>query len=219
LIGRNIVIYKNQREFIENAAHELQTPIAVLQGKIDVLMQQDQLTESQIKIYNVINESLASFNRLNKNLLLLSKIEKNIAVPNEDVKVNEAIKEQLSFFEEQSQQKHISIEFVESAEINLHTNKAFLDVLISNMLMNAIRHNVADGIIKIEITRTELIISNTGIAEPINENMLYNRFGKMATSKEGNGLGLSIVKKIVSVNEWAISYSFENKMHRFRIEF
>ena len=75
LIERNTLIYRSQQEFIENAAHELQTPLAVFQAKLEILMQHHDLTPNQAEILVKLSDSSARLNRLNKNLLLLSKID------------------------------------------------------------------------------------------------------------------------------------------------
>ena len=86
LMEKNIRIYKSQNEFIENAAHELQTPIAIFKGKLETLLQRDDLTEEQFEILDKINDTTTRFNRLNKNLLLLSKIESKQSLLSESLK-------------------------------------------------------------------------------------------------------------------------------------
>ena len=219
LIKKNSVIFENQREFVENAAHELQTPIAVFKGKIDVLMQRSDITEGQAELLESLNSSIARLNKLNKNLLLLSKIEKNNLSEITTFRINEIIEKQLEFFKEQAIQKNIHIETDFGEVINITANRGFTEILCSNLLLNAIQHNVINGNISIYSANNKLTISNTGIAAAIKSESLFNRFSKASTSEKGNGLGLAIVKKIADLNHWSISYSYKNNLHSFTITF
>lgn len=219
LIERNKIIYNNQREFIENAAHELQTPIAVLQSKIDILMQNENLTEDQINVYNDIYEHLSNYSRLNKNLLLLSKVDATKFIESESLNLNSIIEGQLDFFNEQAEHKGIQIEYKPTRNIDLKTNKAFLEVLTSNLLLNAIRHNMKNGKITIEVKHSSLVISNTGPNKSLQSEQIFKRFSKQGNAVTGNGLGLAIVKRICDLNGWNINYNFIKGLHSFTIEF
>lgn len=219
LIQNNYIIYENQREFVENAAHELQTPIAVFKGKIDVLMQRPDITKGQAELLESLNNSIARLNRLNKNLLLLSKIDKNNFGETTKFQIKDIIESQLAFFKEQAIQKNIEIETCFTDVISITANKGFTEILCRNLLLNAIQHNEMNGKIAIYAANNKLTISNTGAASAIKSEVLFNRFSKTGTSEKGNGLGLAIVKKIVDLNNWSISYSFKNNLHSFTITF
>lgn len=219
LIEKNIVIYENQREFVENAAHELQTPIAVFKGKIDILMQRPDITKGQAELLESINSSISRLNKLNKNLLMLSKIDKSNFNEISSFKIKEIIEKQLEFFTEQAIQKNIQINTDFNDAISITANKGFAEILCSNLLLNAIQHNVPNGKILIQLSPNKLFISNTGRATGIKTESLFNRFSKSNSSEKGNGLGLAIVKKIADLNYWSISYFFENNIHSFIVTF
>lgn len=219
LIKKNSIIFENQREFVENAAHELQTPIAVFKGKIDILMQRSDITEGQAELLESLNSSIARLNKLNKNLLLLSKIDKSNLNEISSFQIKEIIEKQLEFFIEQAIQKNIQIETDFRDVINITANKGFTEILCSNLLLNAIQHNVVNGKILIQLSPNRLIISNTGSATGIKTESIFNRFSKASASEKGNGLGLAIVKKIADLNNWSVSYAFEKEMHSFVITF
>lgn len=219
LVQNNFIIYENQREFVENAAHELQTPIAVFKAKIDVLMQRSDITKGQAALLESLNNSIDRLNKLNKNLLLLSKIDKNNFSKITSFQIKEIIEKQLAFFKEQAIQKNIDIKTYFTDAVNITTNKGFTEILCSNLLLNAIQHNIVNGKISIYITANKLTISNTGTASSIKSESLFNRFSKTSTSEKGNGLGLAIVKKIVDLNNWTITYSYKNNLHSFSITF
>jgi two-component system sensor histidine kinase ArlS len=219
LIQNNYIIYENQCEFVENAAHELQTPIAIFKGKIENLMQRSDITEGQAELLESINNSITRLKKLNKNLLMLSNIDKNNFNVITSFEIKEIIEKQLAFFKEQAIQKNIHIETDFIDKITITANKGFTEILCSNLLLNAIQHNIVNGKISIYITNNKLTISNTGTASSIKSESLFNRFSKTSTSEKGNGLGLAIVKKIVDINKWSISYFYENNTHLFTITF
>jgi signal transduction histidine kinase len=217
LIEKNTNIYNSQREFVENAAHELQTPLALFQAKIDTLLQLG-LSEEQSSIVGALNDDVARLNRLNKNLLLLSKIE-NQNPEKQPIVLNEYLKKNLDFFTEQAKAKNISIVTELSEKVKIDCNPVLAEILINNLLLNAIRHNHPKGKILIRTEDRALVISNTGQEIALPAEKLFNRFSKSNPSSTGNGLGLAIVKKIVELNHWNISYSFEENLHVFTIKF
>lgn len=219
LVQRNTLIYKSQKEFIENAAHELQTPIAIFQGKLETLLQREDITEGQSELLDKINDTTRRLSRLNKNLLLLSKIEsKQYNVP-EEVALNEVITKQLDFFKEQALSKNITLNVNLNSKITVKTNLFLAEILISNLFLNAINHNVINGKIAVDLTDESLIFGNTGLETPLQTDKLFERFSKVNPSSKGNGLGLSIIKKIVENANWSIEYSFKNNFHVFEIRF
>jgi len=219
LIEKNTSIYRNQREFVENAAHELQTPLAVFQAKIDSLIQRPDVSEEQSVILNSLNESVSRLNRLNKNLLLLSKIENENYNEKQTIVLKEIIEKQLGFFTEQAYSKGISLKTELSKQIFVQSNQTLAEILIGNLFMNAIRHNVKNGQIRIKLAENSIVFSNTGISQSLNKEKLFNRFSKTNPSEQGNGLGLAIVKKIADINKWSVSYSFNENLHSFTVSF
>lgn len=219
LIEKNRAIYRNQREFVENAAHELQTPLALFQAKIDTLIQSGDFTEQQNQILSSLNDSVSRLNRLNKNLLLLSKIENETYDQKQTLCLNEIIEKQLLFFTEQAQSKNIHIKTDISEQLFIESNQTLAEIFISNLLMNAIRHNINNGQVLIKTGGNSIAVSNTGIPQSLKEEKLFARFSKSNPSAQGNGLGLAIVKKIADVNHWKIIYTFSENNHIFSIYF
>ncbi|WP_366184556.1 HAMP domain-containing sensor histidine kinase [Flavobacterium ovatum] len=219
LIEKNTSIYRSQREFIENAAHELQTPLAVFQAKIDTLIQRNDVTQEQSVILSSLNDNVSKLNRLNKNLLLLSKIENDHYANKQTFYLKEAIEKNLAFFVEQANAKNISIKTDIDPSFTIASNPVLAEVLISNLFLNAIKHNVSNGQIAITLSNQTLVFSNTGSPSTLSSSKLFNRFSKSNTSEHGNGLGLAIVKKIVDSNDWIIRYNFNHNFHCFTIDF
>jgi signal transduction histidine kinase len=219
LIEKNTSIFRAQREFIENAAHELQTPLAIFQAKIDSFIQNSEFSPEQYKILSSLNDSVLRLNRLNKNLLLLSKLDTENYGEKETVNLNEIIKKHLDFFTEQASSKNLIIALKLTENIAVLTNPVLAEILVTNLFLNAIRHNIQDGQLSVELSDDSLIFSNSGQTEPLVLGNLFNRFSKSNASEQGNGLGLAIIKKIAAINNWQISYSFEKSLHTFRVTF
>lgn len=218
LIEKNVATYNNQREFVENAAHELQTPLTLFQTKLDSLSQLE-MSKEQSLILSSLHKDVSRLNRLNKNLLLLSKIENDTYFDTEKIVLNDYIKKHFEFFTEQAAAKNITIHTEFSEPIAVKSSAALLDVLINNLFLNAIRHNVENGKIIITIAHNALSFANTSPDIALDANRLFNRFAKINPSGKGNGLGLAIVKKVSEVNNWEIDYHFSNQLHFFVIKF
>jgi signal transduction histidine kinase len=219
LIIKNTKIYKNQREFIENAAHELQTPLAIFQGHIDMLFQNEDITEAQSAILGKLTETAARFNRLNKNLLLLSKIDKDHYNISGNVNINEVLEKNRFFFLEQAKSKHIAVTIDIREEVMVQTNLVLMEIVISNLFMNAIRHNIPNGKIDIFLDKKGISFRNTGKNESLAAAKLFERFSKISPSSQGNGLGLAIIKRTADTNGWKISYGFKDGLHHFELQF
>jgi len=216
LIHKNTSIYASQREFIDNAAHELQTPLAVFKAKVDGLVQDSNITENQARALNVLNDTIVRMERLNKNLLLLSKIDNDAYHSTGEVNINDILIKNMEFFTEQAASKQLTIQFSSKEKLKRKVNIDLIEIFLSNLLMNAIRHNIKNGKINIITTSNSIEILNSG-TEKLNSEALFKRFSKDNPSKHGTGLGLSIVKKIVDLNNWDIQYAFIDKQHSFKI--
>ncbi len=218
LIEKNITIYKSQKEFVENAAHELQTPLALFQTKIDTLTQLN-LNKEQSCVVASLNMDVSRLNRLNKNLLLLSKIDNESFLEKNTIVLNDYINKHLAFFAEQANAKNLTIITEFTSTLSIIGNPALTEVLINNLFLNAIRHNKKNGKIIIATKANELIFLNSGRATPLQIKNLFKRFSKSHTSSDGNGLGLTIIKKIAELNHWEISYTFYDNLHSFSVKF
>ncbi len=216
LIENNLSIYRQQKEFTENASHELQTPLALLKSKIDLMIQDDSLTEEQRKIIESLNESVSRVSRINKNLLFLARIE-NKEYPLEKVDVSIRLRSILDAFKEfLTDQKAIDEEI--QPDLVVQANESLVEILIRNLLSNALRHSPQEGKIRIALEKNALIISNEG-SESLKKEFLFKRFISASSQNPGTGLGLSIVKQICDKYGWKISYQFFGNQHVFSIHF
>lgn len=218
LIAKNMEAYRQQKEFTENASHELQTPLALLKSKVDLLLQDDSLTEHQLEKIASLNIPLAKVSRINKNLLLLAKLENRQFVRKEIVPVSSIIFENIKMLEDHFEAKNIIVDTNIEENISIEANQPLFEILLTNLLMNAILHNQANGRTNIVFNNKKLIISNTGLSA-LKQETLFKRFINSAMETPSSGLGLAIVKEICSIHNWQIGYTFENYAHYFTIKF
>jgi len=220
LINANLKVYQSQKEFTENAAHELQTPLAVFQSKLDLLLQHASLEEEQADIIISLYETASRLSRINKNLLLLAKLGNTQFQNRQDVDVRATIEEILPYFTEQAQQKDLKISAcLTDQPLWVQANKGLLEIMVNNLFLNAVRHNVISGTISILIETNTLTFTNTGQTTPLREGLLYKRFAATSGHTQSSGLGLAIVYQICQLHNWQISYQFINQQHQFSITF
>lgn len=211
--------YNNLKEFTENASHEMQTPLAIMQSKIELLLQSTNLNKEEIKQLRSIYQAGQRLSKLNKTLLTLAKVENRQFSEKEDVNLSLLLENKLEIYEDFILQKKLNIDKDIEKNAIINTNSTMLDMLVSNLLSNAIRHNLEKGFITIKLTNKYFHISNTGNALTISPEKLFNRFKKASSSADSSGLGLAIVKKICEINEWKIDYTFLEDQHQIIVRF
>jgi signal transduction histidine kinase len=209
--------YKDLKTFTENASHELLTPIAIINSKLDTLIQTENFNEQQSKILNDLYGAVSRLNRLNQSLLLLVKIENRLLRGEEKLDLKALIEEQLVQFEEIFQDKELKLT-VQLDNKEIAATPYLLEILLSNLLSNAIRHNYRGGEVNINLTAEHLVISNTGEDKPLPDDKIFTRFHKSSGS-EGSGLGLTISRQICGNFNFTLNYDFQSPFHIFTIKF
>jgi len=218
LMVDNITIYKQQKEFIENASHELQTPLAVFKSQLDILLQQPGLTQSNTEIIRSLYAVSARMTRLNKNLLFLARIDNAQLSNMEVVDFVKILHGQLLYLRELAESEGLTVHVETGNSLNLKANKLLVESLINNMVVNAIRHNVKEGTINIKVDNSGLKVSNTGVPYALDPNKIFRRFSRSSEEKKGNGLGLAIVQQICIMHGWEVGYNYENNLHVFGVK-
>ncbi|MDR2994855.1 MAG: HAMP domain-containing histidine kinase [Bacillus cereus] len=220
LISNNQKAYNQQKEFVQNASHELQTPLAVFQSKLDVFFQEPNLSEKQVETIHSLYDILSRLTRLNKNLLLLARIDNNQFKETENIDFRQVLEKQLDYLTVLVESEGIAIT-TNIEDVILSANKILLESLINNLVVNSIRHNTAtaDAQIIITLSESSFIIENTGEKQPLDSDKIFRRFSRTSENKKGNGLGLSIAYQVCKLHGWEIIYSCQNSMHRFEVKF
>jgi len=209
--------YETLKRFTENASHEMQTPLAVIRSKTDMLLQSADWEEKEIRQLQQIEDATQRLAKLHQSLLLLTKLENRQFLLNEEVNLTGTIKQKIKEREDVLEAKKISLHTsLQQVKLSFHQHLA--EILVSNLLNNAIRHTGANGEIDVELSNEMFSISNTSFNGELDKNKIFQRFYKTDIS-EGTGLGLAIVKEICNMAGAVISYQYQNNKHQFTIKF
>ncbi len=209
--------YESLKSFTENASHEIQTPLAIIKMKLELLMQSENMNAIQVDSISALAEATDRLSRLNQSLLLLTKIDNNQFIENEKVNISDILFSFITKFEELAISKSIGVKTNISPNVNLVMNKALAEAMISNIITNTIKHNYRNGYIEISLNDTTLSVSNTGKEPTINTNELFERFKKDSSSTDSLGLGLAIVKRICETYGFVITYNYVEPMHTIKL--
>ncbi|HZJ60720.1 MAG TPA: HAMP domain-containing sensor histidine kinase [Chitinophagaceae bacterium] len=206
--------YSLLKEFTENASHEMQTPLAIIRSKLDLLLQDENLSEGQSKTMQSAYSAIEKLSRLNQSLLLLAKIENNQFAETSLINLKQKLEEKLDAFHElwQNQSISVSSSLVDS---NVNLNSELTDILLNNLLSNATRHNFSNGYINVVLKEKMIEISNSSREKELNSQQMFLRFFSQDKKSRYNGLGLSIIKQICDVSGFSIRYLFTGNEHRF----
>jgi signal transduction histidine kinase len=219
MVLKNKADYKNLKEFSENASHEMQTPLAVAKGKVELLLQSRNLDEDQLLLINSVNESIDHLSKMSRALSLLTKIENKEFSKLEAIDLTEKIKGLAYNFQELFDLKNIEAVLDIEENVIVNGDKTLFQILINNLLQNAVRYNIPGGKINISLTKSTLRISNTGNPLKTVPIELFKRFKKDIQSSENIGLGLSIVKKICDVSGYQVNYEHADGLHVLTVVF
>jgi signal transduction histidine kinase len=211
--------FLNLKEFNENAAHELQTPLAIIKLKLELLIQNENLDEHQLQLISSVFDATTRMSKLNQGLLLISKIENNQFYQTEEIDLTGILDYTLEHFEEIIDHREIVVTKTYSAKPALRMNRVLTEVLINNLLSNAIRHNVHQGHITIIVQSDNFTISNTGQILRTDPENLFERFRKSEHNPDSVGLGLSIVQKIINFYDMKVKYFYNDSLHTLKISF
>ena len=210
-VQRNIDTYTSQKHFIENASHELQTPLAISINKLESLAEDDQLKPVQLKLVASALDHLERLTRLNKSLLLLSRIENKQFAESSPANINELIKKITSDFLDQLTFSDLKLTITERNACIQKMNLDLATILVINLVKNAIIHNKPGGFITITIDSDTLMVENSGVENPLDEEKIFNRFHSDQPSAVSTGLGLAIVKAIGDLYNFKTSYRYEQR--------
>jgi len=217
LIDRVRANYTANKQFTQNASHELQTPLAIIKGHIEILLQSPNIGEKEMQSLSVVLQNSNRLSKLNSALILLSKIENQRFSDTETISFTQIIEETLSNFKDLISIQAIEIQKEFIADFKVEMSQMLAEILIANLIQNAIRHNIEEGNIHIKIESNQFQISNTGKNLAINPATLFKRFKRDSEVEESLGLGLSIIKRICEQSNLTISYTIDETAHQLEI--
>lgn len=203
LTNKLLIDYQALKEFTENASHEIQTPISIISVNLEEILQQNVSVQTFQLIVNT-QQALKRLSDLNKNLLLLTKIENRQFLVKEDLDINRIVENKIEEFSPLIKSKSIKVDVNANGIFQVKISAELADILLNNLLANAIKHNSPDGKIHIELSEKELKICNTGKTNKLTNETIFNRFTK--ENSQSYGLGLAIVKQICDTHNITIQY-------------
>jgi signal transduction histidine kinase len=220
--------YQSLKEFTENASHELQTPTAIIRGKLDLLMESDIRDEQAILIAEMQN-ALERLSRIHSSLTLLTKLENQEYEANVSVCISALVRGVLDSFDELIEMKSLRLMGKIAENVYVSLNPALADLLLTNLVSNAIRHNEAPagengegagrGWIMVNLSKEGLVISNSGREPKVPVGELFERFKKGNPGGDSIGIGLAIVRQICDLSGFTVEYFFRDGVHMVGVGF
>lgn len=209
--------YRNLKEYTEDMAHEMQTPIAIMRSKMESLMSDETLLQKHGPQIKTIYQQLNHLSRLGNTLNLLTRIENGEFQNKKTIRTKDIIEEHLKFIQELAELKHLQF-VTDLSEGNVFTIDPYLfELILKNLLRNAIQHAPENSKIFIKTDENQLLISNAGAELDFPPEKLFKRFVKRKSNGETLGLGLALVKKICDLNNLQIDYQYQDGQHVFRV--
>ena len=210
-------VFEQQKQFIGNASHETQTPLAICRNRIELLMEDESLKEEQIDELAKTLQTLEHVTRLNKSLLLLSKIDNNQFGEETHVVMNDVLKHFLEDYKDVYEYRNIDVDMTEEGQFEVDMNEMLATMLVTNLLKNAFVHNTDGGNIKVSFSSDAMEFSNTGDDAPLDPQRIFDRFYQGKKREGSTGLGLAIVHSICLQSGLQIKYEYRDGMHCFRV--
>ncbi|QXE02353.1 cell wall metabolism sensor histidine kinase WalK [Terribacillus sp. DMT04] len=221
---------KAQREFFEHASHELKTPLSIVKSFAEGL--QDGVSPNKQDHYvQVIIEESDKMEVLIKDMLDLAKLENGvIKLRKTSIMLSEMIEELAAKLFNMAKEKNVTIEIIPQNELPITADYEWMERVMRNFLVNAIRHSEADSVITIRIASDQetgssnFSIENKGLHIPEEQmKKIWTRFYRTEASRSrmtgGTGLGLAIIQQILTLHRF--DYGVENTTEgvRFFVKF
>lgn len=209
-------LFEQQKTFIGNASHEMQTPLAICRNRLEMLMEDETLTEHQLNELIKTHQTLENLTRMNRSLLLLCKIENGQFADTRSVCLNDILAHYLDDYKEVYAYRNITVTVTTDSSFCVEMNDSLVSVLVTNLLKNSFVHNIDGGFIYIKITADTFEISNTG-EKPLDRERIFERFYQGQKKEGSTGLGLALVDSICKANHLKIDYTYVENRHIFTI--
>lgn len=218
LIDRIRDNYRANKQFTQNASHELQTPLAIIKGHIEILLQSPNIKKKEFESLAIVLQNTNRLSKLNKALILLSKIENQPFPDFQLVNFNTLTTAVLNNFNDLIEIQQLDIRKEYEEEFTPEMSHPLAEILITNLIQNAIRYNTERGYLSINIKSNVYTISNPGKPLSAAPESLFRRFKRESEVEESLGLGLSIVKRICDQNNLNVLYLQEGNIHILQIK-
>ena len=216
-VKRNERTYEEQKRFLANASHELQTPIAVSMNRLEMLLDDSSLTEEQMGEVLKTLHTLRHVSELNKSLLQLSKIEGGHYVGHVKVNFSEILHMLLPDLKQVYSHRQLQFEQMIVEPFVNEMDEVLARILLANLMKNAIIHTRSGGSISIQMNADGFSIANSAEEGPLDATLIFERFYHSSARPDSMGLGLSIVRAVCSCSGLDINYRYDHGMHLFEV--
>lgn len=217
-IDRSEQMLERQTQFIGNASHELQTPLAIIGNRVEWLLDESKLTDEQAMELYKINKTLSRAVRLNKTLLLLTKIENSQFIETSQVDLVAIVAETVESLSEIYLSRQIKFATDLPSKFEVQMNESLASTLVTNLIKNVYVHSEQGVEARAAIVGRKLIVENQG-REMLDREHIFERFYQGSQRETSMGLGLALVAAICRHYNINIEYSFVNGSHRFEVDF
>lgn len=218
MVNRTEDDYRKLKEYTENMAHEIQTPLTIIRNKTERLISDEKVMNEHKDSVKVIYDETNHLSKLGTTLNLLTKIENGEYGNTLNLKTKDIILKHVDSIKELVELKSLKIETYLDENHKIIIDPFLFDIILKNLLRNAIRYSTSEGPIKIETKNSYLLISNYGLELNVKNEKVFERFYTSDQSNQSLGLGLSLVKRICDLNQLQIEYNYLEKQHSFIIK-
>ena len=208
--------YYQLKEYTENMSHELQTPLSIIQNKTESLLSANDLKPEQAEQLKSIYEETQQLSRMGRALNLITHIENQEFQNIQTINTASVIRSHVDNIREIAEMKQLDIETNLNEQHTMTIDAGLLDILVRNLLKNAMRYSHPSTTIYIETGEKQLQVINQGDEPQFPEEEVFKRFRKGKQNKS-LGLGLAIVKKICEVSNLHIDYKYREGKHIFTV--
>lgn len=212
--------FERQKQFIGNASHEMQTPLAVCRNRLEMLVDDaPTLTEEQLGEIAKVQRTLDYLVRLNRSLLLLSKIDNGQFPETEAVDMNALVRRTAEDMEEIYAYRNMRFTLADEGPLTVRMNPSLAGSVVANLVKNAFVHGDAGGEIVVTVAPRRLTVANSGAGGPLDAGHIFDRFYQGAKKEGSTGLGLAVVDAVCRLYGLKIAYSHADGRHCFTVNF
>lgn len=223
-LRRHQKLFEQQKQFIGNASHELQTPIAATMNRLEMMLDDNTLSEQQMAELLKATHSLENMSQLNRSLLMLSKIENGQFDDTQNIDFQQFAEEALPELQAVYGSRRIVVERQWNEPFVAVIDPTLARMLLANLLKNAFVHNNDGGKIVVESSASRFSIANDGQPQPLDSNKIFEPFyhgenndQKQCENRSSTGIGLALVRAICTQGGLAVDYRFDEGRHVFSI--
>lgn len=224
MLARLYKAFELQRAFVRNASHELKTPLAVIQGKLEKLFSADNVPETDRRLIGSLMDDVEGQAELVDSLLLLQRLQTEAPIHKTNLRVDEVLDVSVSEVKAKFKDLQVEMDFDSSIagdeQLTIRANVMLMKACFKNLLANAALYSEGNDLrirILSDHANLKILFSNRGSRQLSNE--IFEPFYREETSHEkpGSGLGLSVVSQIVESASGRITYAYQNNCHTFSV--